>query len=160
MVELRLPGFLLRGVLRGLDAPRPIKQLLMFGTDMVLMAVSFMLAANWVKGWTPPYPSALWLILGISVASGSLGLVISGTYRSYLRYWGGSTFARTLIGGFAAGMSGYLLGRWFFPGALGAGFFLLDAVLIVLTTSSSRAVLSALLQSSGDRGNKKSPRKA
>ena len=148
MIELRLPAFLLRGALRGLDAPRLIKQFLMFSTDLVLMAVSFILAANWVKGWAPPYPAALWLILAGSVASGSLGLVISGTYRSYLRYWGGSTFARTLIGGFAAGLGGYLLNRWLFPGVLGIGFFLLDAVLIVLATSAARAVLSALLRAS------------
>ena len=148
MIELRLPAFLLRGAMRGLDAPRPIKQFLMFGTDLVLMAVSFVLAANWVKGWAPPYPAALWVILAGSVASGSLGLVISGTYRSYLRYWGGSTFARTLIGGFIAGLGGYLLSRWLFPGVLGVGFFLLDAVLIVLATSAARAVLSALLRAS------------
>ncbi len=148
MIELRVPSVVLRALLAGLEAPRRVKQAVMFGADLALLAICFMLAANWVKGWSPPYPSGLWLTLAVTVVGGGIGLVVSGLYQSYLRYWGGSTFARTLIGGFAAGLSGYLVSRWLFPGVLGAGFFLLDAVLIVLATSGSRAVLSALLRAS------------
>jgi FlaA1/EpsC-like NDP-sugar epimerase len=143
-----MPSVVLRALLAGLEAPRRVKQAVMFGTDLLLLFACFLLAANWVKGWVPPYPPGLWLTLAVTVIGGAIGFVLSGIYQSYLRYWGGSTFARTLIGGFAAGLSGYLLSRWLFPGVLGAVFFLLDAVLIVLATSGSRAVLSALLRAS------------
>jgi FlaA1/EpsC-like NDP-sugar epimerase len=50
------------------------------------------------------------------------------------------------VGGLAAGVTGYALSHWLFPGVLGAGFFLLDVVLIVLTVAAVRATLSALLR--------------
>ncbi len=146
MIEVRLPSFVLRALLSGLEAPRRVKQVGIFFADLLLMTLSFMLAANWVKGWFPPYPVGLWVTLGATVAGGSLGLWLSGIYQSYLRYWGGSTLARALLGGVTAGISGYVLSRWLFPGVLGVGFFLLDAVLIVLATAAARAVLSGLLR--------------
>ncbi len=146
MIEVRLPSFVLRALLSGLEAPRRVKQVGIFFADLLLMTLSFMLAANWVKGWFPPYPVGLWVTLGATVAGGSFGLWLSGIYQSYLRYWGGSTLARALLGGVTAGISGYVLSRWLFPGVLGVGFFLLDAVLIVLATAAARAVLSGLLR--------------
>jgi FlaA1/EpsC-like NDP-sugar epimerase len=146
VIEVRLPSFVLRALLSGLEAPRRVKQVGIFFADLLLMTLSFMLAANWVKGWFPPYPVGLWVTLGATVAGGSLGLWLSGIYQSYLRYWGGSTLARALLGGVTAGISGYVLSRWLFPGVLGVGFFLLDAVLIVLATAAARAVLSGLLR--------------
>lgn len=146
MIEVRLPSWVLRALLAGLEAPRRAKQLVMFGADLLLMALCFMLAANWVKGWSPPYPVGLWLTLGATVTGGSLGLLLSGIYQSYLRYWGGSTLARASVGGVAAGLAGYLLSLALSPGVLGAGFFLLVVVLVVLATSAARAALSALLR--------------
>lgn len=146
MIEVSLPSFLLKALLAGLEAPRRVKQFVMFAADLTLMTMSFILAANWVKNWFPPYPSGLWLTLLATVAGGSVGLWVSGIYRSYLRYWGGSVLARSLIGGVFAGVAGYVFAHWMFPGVLGAGFFLLAAVLIVLATSASRAALAASLR--------------
>ncbi len=59
MIEVRLPSFVLRGLLSGLEAPRWVKQAVMWVADIVLMSLCFVLAANWVKGWSPPYPVGL-----------------------------------------------------------------------------------------------------
>jgi FlaA1/EpsC-like NDP-sugar epimerase len=50
------------------------------------------------------------------------------------------------VGGLAAGVTGYALSHWLFPGVVGAGFFLLVVVLNVLATAAMRATLSALLR--------------
>lgn len=143
-----MPSVVLRALLAGFEAPRRAKQAIMLAADLLMLGLCFMLTANWVKGWSPPYPPGLWLTLAVTVIGGGIGFLISGLYQSYLRYWGGSTFARTIIGSLVAGLSGYLLSLWLFSGLLGTGFFLLSAVLIVLATSGSRAALSALLRAS------------
>lgn len=148
MREVRLPEFMLRAFLRGLGAPRRIKQAVMLGIDLLGMALCFLLAAYWVKDWWPPYPPGLWLTLVATVAGGMLGLILSGIYQSYLRYWGGGTLARAAIGGVGAGLSGYLFAQGFYPEVLGAGFFLLSAGLVVLAISVARATLSSLLRAS------------
>ena len=148
MLEFRLPGFVLRGFLAGLRASRRVKQVVMLSIDLILIALSFVLAANWVKGWMLPYPAGLWITFAVTVGGGGVGFLVSGIYRSYLRYWGPSTFARTVVGAIAAGLIGYSVGRLMFPGALGSGLFLLNGVLIVLFTSAARASLSALLRAS------------
>ena len=146
MIEVRLPSMVLRGLLSGLEAPRRVKKAVMWVADVALMSLCFMLAANWIKGWSPPYPIGLWMTLGATVIGGSLGLWLAGIYQSYLRYWGGSTLARAAVGGVAAGVTGYALSHWLFPGVVGAGFFILVVVLNVLAIAAMRATLSALLR--------------
>lgn len=85
MIELRMPSVVLRALLAGFEAPRRAKQAIMLAADLLMLGLCFMLTANWVKGWSPPYPPGLWLTLAVTVIGGGIGFLISGLYQSYLR---------------------------------------------------------------------------
>lgn len=126
--------------------PRRAKQGGMAAADAAFLFLSFIGAGEVVNGWLPPFPPALWQILGVTLTGGLVGLYLSGLYRTYFRYWGGGIFIRTFIGAGLGALSGAVFGMVAYPAALTPGFFLGFAVLAVIATSSSRLALSFMLR--------------
>jgi FlaA1/EpsC-like NDP-sugar epimerase len=144
--EVSIDGTLFRLLHWGWMLPRRVKQIVMVLSDVSLLIVAFILATLVFYDWLPPFPSALWEILGVTVTGGILGFYVAGLYRTFFRYWGGGVFGRTFLGAGLAALAGTLYSHFLYSDALGTGYFLGFAVLAVIATSSSRLLLSILLR--------------
>lgn len=144
--EAPVDGVIFRLLHWGWTLPRRVKQAVMALFDVLLLIAAFIVTSLVLYDWLPPFPPALWEILGVTVAGGMPGFYVAGLYRTFFRYWGGGVFGRTFLGAGVAALAGVLYSHYFYPNTLGAGYFLAFAILAVIATSSSRLLLSILLR--------------